>query len=88
MTLKFRIDAGGSSSYGVGAMVSPKRESYRHSFWNGRSLYTRQNYQMGKITHFSWSRKVLNPLGGGVIYFLSRLVVKSKGEDKQMFSKV
>ena len=36
MTLKFRIDAGGSSSYGVGAMVSPKRESYRHSFWDGR----------------------------------------------------
>ena len=27
--------------------------------------------------------KVLNPLGGGVIYFLSRMVVKSKGESKR-----
>ena len=32
--------------------------------------------------------QVLNPLGGGVIYFLSRLVVKSKGEDSHMFLNV
>ena len=32
-----------------------------------------------------WLPQVLNPLGGGVIYFLSRLVVKSKGEDSHMF---
>ena len=75
--MKYRINAGGSPPYGVGEMVSPKREGYCHSFWNGQSLYTSHQKML-------WSRKVLNPLGGGVIYFLSRLVVKSKGEDSHM----
>ena len=87
--MKFRIDACLPSSNGVSSMVPTKREGDCNSVWDGGSkndifLYVLCPYIFTNLTTARFLSKVLNPLGGGVIWVLSRMVVKSKGESNQM----
>ena len=80
--MKFRIDACLPSSNGVISMVPTKREGHCNSIWDGGSKQPQIISFFVSIFNI-FPSKVLNPLGGGVIYFLSRMVVKSKGESKR-----